>query len=26
INNNVFNASQNPFGGQCIVISDDLPF
>ncbi|EME8072410.1 TPA: single-stranded DNA-binding protein, partial [Enterococcus faecium] len=25
-NNNVFNASQNPFGGQCIVISDDLPF
>ncbi|EME8155559.1 TPA: single-stranded DNA-binding protein, partial [Enterococcus faecium] len=24
--NNVFNASQNPFGGQCIVISDDLPF
>ncbi|MCB8516929.1 single-stranded DNA-binding protein, partial [Enterococcus durans] len=24
--NNGFNASQNPFGGQCIVISDDLPF
>ena len=24
--NNGLDASQNPFGGHCIVISDDLPF